>query len=187
MTGGDEVVFAGRQRQGSGDLAGRHQPGPAVQGGLVGGIRLPFVGGLGKTSAHSDGVAVVVDPRRQAGPFPEERLVRHLDGGLAGDRVVVGDDQAVGPVGLDDRRRDVGHLRDDGSSTEVVAVVAGRHQPGEETVHVVALLDGRRLVDVLSPTGQCPADAAQLVVGLRGHGRVLAPLEQLGQGELQQR
>ena len=95
VTGGDEVVFAGRQRQGSGDLVGRHQPGPAVQGGLVGGIRLPFVGGLAKSPAHSDGVAVVVDPRRQAGPFPQERLVRDLDGGLAGHRVVVGDDQRL--------------------------------------------------------------------------------------------
>ena len=68
-----------------------------------------------------------------------------------------------------------------------MSLVAGCHQLGEETVHVVASLDGRRLVDVLSPTGQCPADAAQLVVGIRGHGRVLAPLEQLGEGELQQR
>ena len=186
VAGGQEVALAARQGQRLGHLVRGHQAGAAVEGGFVVGVGLPVVGGHGQGPPDPDGVAVAVDPARQAGPLPQEGLMGDLDGGFAGDGVVVGDDQPVRAVLLDHPGGDVGQLLDGGPAAEVVAVVARGHQLGEEAVHVIALLDRGGLVEVFGPAGQRPADATQVLIGLGGHRRVLAALEELGEGELQQ-
>ena len=123
----------------------------------------------------------------QARPLPQQRLVRDLDGRLTGDRVVVGHQQPVGAVLLDHLGRDAGELAGRGPAPEVVVVVAGGHQLGEEHADAALAVRIHLRVQLLGPAGERAADPAELLVRLRRHRRVLPTLVELGEGELQQR
>ena len=98
VAGGEEVLLEAGEGDGGGDLVGGFEAGAAVEGGVVVGGGVPVVGGGGEGPSDADGVAVGVDPADQAGPFAQQGFVGDFDGGFAGDGVVVGDDEPVGPV-----------------------------------------------------------------------------------------
>ena len=186
MAGGEEVLLELGEGDGGGDLVGGFEAGAAVEGGVVVGGGAPVVGGGGEGPSDADGVAVGVDPAGEAGPFAQQGFVGDFDGGFAGDGVVVGDDEPVGPVRVDDHGVDAGELLEGGTAAEVVGVVAGGDQLGEQAADVVAPVGRGGVVEVFGAAGERAGDAAEVLVGGGGDGGVQALFEQLGEGELQE-
>ena len=176
VAGGEEGLLGCGERHASGHVVGGGEAGTAVEDRLVAVGVVPFGGGLADQAAHADGVAVFVDPFAEARPFAQECFVRDFDRGFAGDRVVVGDEQPVREVAVDDCRRDGGELFGGGAAAEVVVVVAGRDELGEQAAHAGLGVGVHLGVELFGAGGERTADAAELGVlarGDRGAGRVV--------------
>ena len=113
--------------------------------------------------------------------------MRDFDRGFAGDRVVVGDEQPVGEVALDDCGRDGCELVGRGAAAQVVVVVAGSDELGEQAAHTGFGVGVHVRIELFGSGRQRAADAAELGVFVRGDGGSGASFVELGECELQER
>jgi len=196
-TGVEVGDLVGVERQAGAGAPGL-ELGQAVAGGQVAGIAsgvVPFQDGGGQAALGQQVGAVLLQPALQPIPCADQSLMGHLDGWLAGLRVVVEGEQAVAA-------KEIQNLADgraiflpgqgeqraplDALARGLCALADGyqaqQHLAGE-------LLARRRelLVQLVGAAGQRPGDAAGHLVSGVGQSRVLPPLEQIGQGVLQQR
>ena len=162
------------------------EPAAAVDHGVVASVDVPVVRCGVQGASQADGVAILVDPLDEARPFAKERFVRHFDDGFAGDRVGVGHEEPVGEVAVDDVGVDAGEFVAGGASAQIVVVVAGGDELGEQSTDLVAVASGGLVVELLGAAGDGAADAAECVVGVGGDDAVDALFEQFGERELQQ-
>ena len=114
-----------------GPSVARVQPGAAVQLGRVATVGVPRAGGVAQPPVQPPALDVLVEPGAQAGPFPQQRLVGHLDGvAVDGEQPPVGErverGAGVGVVLVD------GLGRPGGGGAGQVAVVAGVAQPEQQ-------------------------------------------------------
>ena len=110
-----------------------------------------------------------------------------FDDGFAGDGVDVGDEQPVGEEPVDDGGVDTGEFVAGGAPAQVVVVVAGADELGEQQPDVITVAGGGVVVELFGAAGDGAADAAEFVVGVGGDDTVDALFEQFGERELQQR
>ena len=171
----------------AGGVVGGGEAAAAEEHGVVAAVGVPVVCGGVQGAAEADGVAVFVDPVGEAWPFAQQRFVGDFDDGLAGDGVDVGDEEPVGEEPVDDGGVDAGELVAGGAPAQVVVVVAGRHELGEQQAHVAAVAGRGVVVELLGAAGDRAADAAEFGVGVGGDDAVDASFEQFGERELQQR
>ena len=186
VAGLEEVAFGGCEGGVAGRVLGGDEAAAAEQHRLVAVRELPVVGGGVQGAAQADDVAVLVDPFDESWPFAQEGFVGDFEDGFAGDGVDVGDEEPVGEEPVDDGGVDTGEFVAGGASAQVVVVVAGGDELGEQQADVVAVAGGGVGVELFGAAGDGAADAAEFVVGVGGDDTVDALFEQFGERELQQ-
>ena len=78
------------------------QVGAAVQAGRVLAASLPGGGRFGEMAVPSPALPVVLEPGTRPWPFPQQRLVGHLDGGVIGGDQPAGDEHGQHRIGAGD-------------------------------------------------------------------------------------
>jgi hypothetical protein len=134
----------------------------------------PLSGRPGQAPFLTEVLSSTVDPRAQAAPGAEQRLVGDLDRGLPGGGFPIEGEQPMTPEGVDgpvDRR--VVHvesieLAPGDASAGVLPPLSEGDQPQERLLGGTAALGLGGLVDAVGPGGQGPRDPADPPV--RGEG-----------------
>ena len=151
----------------------------------------PGVRGLPQLTERDEAATILFDPGAQPRPFAQQGLVGDLDGRRPRPRMTVEREQpSVHPTvqqPVDAQvRRVAAELGASRHAPGGLAVGADHHQVLEQAAHRDAVVVVERLVQMLGPTRDRAADAAQLPVGGDGD-HVVASLGQLPEHELERR
>ncbi len=193
--GVDVVEFGGGQGEGGGlgpglelgeAAAGREEPPVPV-------VFDPFADLGGEAAVGTHVLSIGFDPAPETGPFPEQGLVGHLDGGSTGVGVAVERQQALPSEAVQymvQRRRvdgQAGEFFDRYSAAKVFGIRGNRHQAQEHLPGCFPLGGVRLEVRVIGPPRERTRDAAAGPIGVQRQRVTAAVLEQFRQRVLQQR
>ena len=172
------LVLGKQLRPGLGKLDRGSESRPTAQFVAISISNPPTVRGFAERTQPSQREAVVVEPRPEARPRADQRLMGNFDGRLTCCPIT---------EHLDHRARYVRQVSQLGPAAGVGGTVAQQDQPDEQTLGSTL---GIRLESAVNRFGlfcQRTRDSAQRSVGRQRHARAVATIEQLSQGELQQR
>ncbi len=154
---------------------------------------VPLVDGVAQGHVAADVVAALVDPVAQPLPFPQQGFMRHLQGGRTGELIAVEGEKPVPAEPIDDgfhgdqvdvERDDLGRFH---ASAAPLAGLGDGDEPQEQLPGRRLLLAGELRVDALGALLERAQGATHGPVGVEGQGGVDASIEELGQGELEDR
>jgi hypothetical protein len=164
---------------------------PAQQVIVVAAGPVPLVGRRRQAALLAHVVTATVDPSSEPIPFGQQGLVGDLDGRSPGDRVAI---EAEQPMAAERVDRDVdrgpaepAQLSAEDAAPQILRLVAHRHQPQQDLAGRLLLALVETGEKALGPAHQSGGQPAELPVGGGGDDPALPPVEELGQGVLQQR